>query len=96
MKLDNKNKEIIDQYFEMHSEEEVKEAFKKLGLEFNGKEKSYDDLTTQEAFQKLLKEMQEYVNYLREETYHPYEKVEYFISVLDKLIDRLWPKSFNF
>ena len=96
MKLDNKLKEKIDSYFESHSEEEVKEAFKKLGLEFEEKEKSYEDLTTQEAFKKLLKEMQEYVNYLREETYHPYEKVEYFISVLDKLIDRIWPKSFNF
>ena len=96
MKLDNINKEKIDSYFESHSEEEVKEAFKKLGLEFEEQEKSYEDLPTQEAFQKLLKEMKEYVNYLREETYHPYNQVEYFIYVLDKLIDRLWPKSFSF
>ena len=91
MELDNKNKEKIDKYFETHSKEEIKEAFQKLGLEFEEKEKSYDDLSAQEAFQRLYKEMKDYVKYLETSTYNKYSKIEYFTSVLKKLIDKNWP-----
>ena len=94
MKLNNKNKEIIDKYFETHSEEEVKKAFEKLGLQYEEKIKSYDDLSNKEAFEKLYNEMTGYINYLKESTYHPFSKFEYYASILKKLIDRTWPYEF--
>lgn len=36
----------------------------------------------------LYKEMEEYVNYLRDNTYHPYDKEEHFVYILRDIIQK--------
>lgn len=80
----------INNYLENHSEEEVIEAFKKLGVELEEKEISDDDLPCDEALKKLQKDIDDYGNYLYNETYHPFDEVKTFASRLKKIINRIY------
>lgn len=91
MELSDNIKNKIVQYFETHSEEEVKEIFEKIGLKFEEKKLSYENLSNKEAYEHLQKEIKEYAEYLKEYTYHPYDKIEYFANILNKLNNRMWP-----
>ena len=88
------NKDKVKEFINSHSEEELQELFIKGGVDPNVFEKpelSYDELPNKEALQKLYDEMYEYATYLRESTYHPYDKIEKFSSILKKIINRMWP-----
>jgi len=88
----DKNK--VNEFINSHSEEELKELFIKAGVKpetFEKPELTYDELPNKEALQKLYNEMYEYATYLRECTYHPYDRIEEFSSILKKIINRIWP-----
>lgn len=90
MKKNDKVKEFINS----HSDEELKKLFIKGGVDpdvFEEPELTYDELPNDEALQKLYNEMYEYTEYLKEYTYHQYDKIEEFSSILKKIIDRMWP-----
>lgn len=91
MELSQNIKDKIDNYIQNHSEVEIKEAFEKIGLDFNNieKESDYDDLSNADALRKLHKEMTDYAKYLEECTYHPYAKIEHFANILNELIERI-------
>ena len=93
MELTQNIKDKIENYIQNHSEEEVKEAFEKIGLEFDDGEKEvdYEDLTLCDALKKLNEEIKEYGEYLEESTYHPYGRVQDFERTLNRIIEKHWP-----
>lgn len=93
MELTQNIKDKIDSYFQNHSDTEVKEAFEKIGLDFDDveKEPDYDELNLCDALKKLHKEIKEYGEYLEHSTYNPYDRVQYFERILNKIIEKHWP-----
>lgn len=43
--------------------------------------------TQEKELNQLYWDIKKYANYLEEETYHPYEKIEHFAKRLKKIID---------
>jgi len=93
MKLTQNIKDKIDSYIQNHSEAEVKEAFEKIGLNFDDAEKEldYDELNLHDALKKLHKEIRSYGKYLEESTYYPYDRVQDFGRILYKIMKKHWP-----
>lgn len=95
MKLTNNLKNQINNFFESHTEEELKSIFKNLGLDLDENKNenvvNYNKLTNKDAYETLQKEIEKYVEFLKNETYYPYDKVEYFNETLKKLNQRMWP-----
>lgn len=91
MELTDNIKNKIDNFFENHSENEIKEAFKKIGLELDEpKELTDDDLSVKEAFNKLYKDIYNKGMYLKDYTYSEYDHCFEFANRLMKLINRLY------
>jgi hypothetical protein len=93
MELAQNIKDKIESYIQNHSEAEVKKAFEQIGLSFDDTEKEldYDELTLCDALKKLHKEIKEYGEYLEQSSYHPYNRVQDFERILDKIIEKHWP-----
>lgn len=91
MKLSEETKNKIDQYFENHSEEEVKSAFQKLGIEFEeDKPITDDDLSIEDALNRLYNDIYSKGEYLRDSTYSEYDHCFEFARRLKKLINRIY------
>jgi hypothetical protein len=91
MKLSEETKNKIDQFFENHSEEEVKLAFQKLGLEFEEeKPKDDDDLSIEDALNNLYNDIYSKGEYLHDYTYSEFDHCFEFARRLKKLINRIY------
>ncbi len=90
MKLSEENKNKIDQYFENHSEEEVKLAFQKIGVEFEEEKPKDDDLSIKDALNNLYNDIYSKGEYLYNYTYSEYEHCFEFARRLKKLINRIY------
>ncbi len=93
MELTQNIKDKINSYVQNHSKAEVKEAFEKIGLNFDDTEKEpdYDELNLHDALKKLHKEIKKYGEYLEQSTYRPYDKVQDFERTLNRIIKKHWP-----
>ena len=90
MKLSDNIKNKINQYFETHSEDEVKEAFKSIGLTLDEpKILTDDDMSPINALKNLHKDIYNKGEYLRECTYSEYDHCFEFASRLNKIIKRI-------